>query len=75
MFAGDEIGPIDRNQNRIGVWWGQQKMMDTVLTSATKYSQNLPFQRMAGANDRYFLCQLVVGSLSGDRSTPFRTGP
>ena len=38
MFAGDEIGPIDRNQNRIGVWWGQQKMMDTVLTSATKYS-------------------------------------
>ena len=69
MFAGDEIGPFDKNQNRIGVWWGQQKMMDTVLTSATKYSQNLPFQRMAGANDRYFLCQLVMGSLSGDRST------
>jgi hypothetical protein len=69
MFAGDEIGPIGRNQNRIGVWRGQKKMGATVLTSATQYSQNLPFQRMAGANDRYFLWQLVVGSLSGDRST------
>ena len=67
MFSGDEIGPIGRNQNRIGVWWGQQKMGATVLTSAAEYSQNLPFQRMAGTNDRYFLWQLVVGSLSGDR--------
>jgi hypothetical protein len=69
MFAVDEIGPIGRNQNRIGVWRGQKKMGATVLTSPTQYSQNLPFQRMARANDRYFLWQLVVGSLSGDRST------
>ena len=48
-------------------------MMNTVLTSATKYSQNLPLQRMAGANDRYLLWQLVVGSLSGDRSTESTT--
>jgi hypothetical protein len=40
-----------------------------VLTLLTKNSNNLPFQRMASADDRYLLWKRVmVGSLSSDRS-------
>ena len=70
MFSGAEISPIGWNENGIGVRWGEQKMRATVLPLLTKNSNNLPFQRMASAEDRYLLWQgMVVGSLSSDRST------
>src|SRR5271157_1575977 len=74
MFSGAEISPIGWNENGIGVRWGEQKIRATVLPLLTKNSNNLSFQRMASAEDRYLLWQgMVVGSLSSDRSTELIT--
>jgi hypothetical protein len=74
MFSGAEISPVGGNENGIAIRRGQQKMRAAVLPSLTKHGNNLSFQRMAGANDRYCPWQrVVVGSLASDRSTPYRT--
>jgi hypothetical protein len=70
MFYGVEISPIGRDENGIGVRWGEQKIALAAPPLLTKNSDNFPFQRMTRTEDRYLLWKRVmVGSLSSDRST------
>ena len=74
MFYGVEISPIGRDENGIGVWWGEQKIALAAPPLLTKNSDEFPFQRMTSTEDRYLLWKRVmVGSLSIDRSTASRT--
>jgi hypothetical protein len=69
MFYGVEISPIGRDENGIGVRWGEQKIALAAPPLLTKNSDNFPFQRMTSTEDRYLLWKRVmVGSLSSDRS-------
>jgi hypothetical protein len=68
MFYGVEISPIGRDENGIGVRWGEQKIALAAPPLLTKNSDNFPFQRMTRTEDRYLLWKRVmVGSLSSDR--------
>lgn len=70
FYDGVEISPVGRDENGIGVWWGEQKIALAAPPLLTKNSDNLPFQRMTSTEDRYLLWKRVmVGNLSSDRST------
>jgi hypothetical protein len=73
MFYGAEIRPVSRDENGIGVWWGEQKIALAAPPLLTKNSDNFPFKRMTSTKDPYLLWKRVmVGSLSRDRLTRFR---
>jgi hypothetical protein len=68
----DGISPIHRDQDRVGIQGGEQKVRTAVFAYASKHGQRLPFQSVAGAGDRYrFWRGVMVGSLSRGRSTGF----
>ena len=70
FYDGVEISPVGRDENGIGVWWGEQKIALAAPPLLTKNSDNLPFQRMTSTEDRYLLWKRVmVGNLSSDRLT------
>ena len=72
FYDGVEISPVGRDENGIGVWWGEQKIALAAPPLLTKNSDNLPFQRMTSTEDRYLLWKRVmVGNLSSDRLTEF----
>ena len=69
-----EISPIGRDQNRVGVRWRKEQMQTTVALLPTKYMDRLTLKSVANTENDYFLRKgMMVGSLSSDRSTAFRT--